>query len=179
MTDKPFLTDVETIRKRARDEMERGVITDNYGADLEQVLKVLNEVLATEIVCVLRYKRHYYTASGLHAPIAAQEFLEHAREEQDHVDQVAGRISQLGGQPDFSPQGLATRSHADYVEGESLTEMIREDLVAERIAIDTYREIIEWLGHGDPTTRRMMEGILAAEEEHADDLLSLLERLGT
>lgn len=179
MSDKPFLTDIQTIRKRAREHMEKGVITDSYGADLEQVIKVLNEALATELVCVLRYKRHYYTASGMHAPIATQEFLEHAEQEQMHADQIAERIAQLGGAPDFSPEGLATRSHADYVEGDDLVGMIKEDLIAERIAIDSYREIIAWLGNGDSTTRRIMEGILAQEEEHADDMLNLLEQVGS
>lgn len=178
MSDQPFLTDIKTIRERARAHMGKGVVTESYGADLEQVLKVLNEALATELVCVLRYKRHYYTASGMHAPIAAEEFLEHAQQEQEHADQLAERIAQLGGAPDFSPQGLASRSHADYVEGEDLRDMIKEDLIAERIAIDSYREIINWLGNGDPTTRRLMEGILAQEEEHADDMLGLLERIG-
>lgn len=178
MSDQPFLTDIKTIRERARAHMDQGVITQSYGADLEQVIKVLNEALATELVCVLRYKRHYYTASGMHAPIAAEEFLEHAQQEQEHADQLAERIAQLGGAPDFSPEGLASRSHADYVEGEDLRDMIKEDLIAERIAIDSYREIIQWLGNGDSTTRRLMEGILAQEEEHADDMLSLLERVG-
>ncbi|MAA75669.1 MAG: bacterioferritin [Salinisphaeraceae bacterium] len=178
MSNQPFLTDIETIRKRAREEMDKGALTASYGMDVEQVISVLNEALATELVCVLRYKRHYYTATGIHAPIAAEEFLEHAQEEQEHADRIAERIDQLGGAPDFSPEGLATRSHSDYVEGETLVEMIKEDLVAERIAIDSYREIVEWLGNGDPTTRRMMEDILASEEEHADDLMGLLERIG-
>ena len=177
MTDQPFLTDIETIRKRAREHMDRGVITDNYRADVGQVIAVLNQILATELVCVLRYKRHYYTASGMHAPIACEEFLEHAQEEQMHADQVAERIAQLGGEPDFSPEGLASRSHADYVEGDSLVDMIKEDLIAERIAIDSYREITNWLGNDDPTTRRLIEGILEQEEEHADDMLNLLERI--
>lgn len=172
--ERPFLTDIQTIRDRARAHMEDGAVTEGYGCDREQVLKVLNEALATEIVCTLRYKRHYYMADGLHAEAAAAEFLEHATEEQAHADQIAARIVQLGGAPNFSPEGLATRSHAEYVEGESLEEMIRENLVAERIAIDTYREIAIWIGDGDPTTRRMIEEILASEEEHADDLVGLL-----
>jgi bacterioferritin len=142
------------------------------------VLKLLNEALATEIICTLRYKRHYYMAQGIHAESVAAEFLEHANDEQQHADQIAERITQLGGAPDFSPEGLATRSHAEYVEGGSLEEMIKEDLVAERIAIDSYREIIGYLGDKDPTSRRLMEEILAKEEEHADDLASLLEDLG-
>ncbi|MAW60328.1 MAG: bacterioferritin [Planctomycetes bacterium] len=174
MSDKPFLTDIQTIRDRARAHMEDGAVTQGYGADRDKVLEVLNEALATEIVCTLRYKRHYYMAEGLNAEAAAAEFLEHATQEQQHADQIAARIVQLGGAPNFSPEGLASRSHAEYVEGESLEEMIREDLVAERIAIDTYREIITWLGSGDSTTRRMLEEILAVEEEHADDLVGLL-----
>jgi bacterioferritin len=142
------------------------------------VIKLLNEALATEIVCVLRYKRHHFMAKGIHAEGVAAEFLEHANEEQQHADQIAARITQLGGEPDFSPDGLASRSHAEYVEGENLEDMIREDLVAERIAIDSYREIIVYLGDNDPTTRRLMEEILAKEEEHADDLANLLEDLG-
>ena len=140
--------------------------------------KLLNEALATEIVCVLRYKRHYFMASGIHAESVAAEFLQHANEEQVHADQIAQRIVQLGGETDFDPAGLVTRSHAEYVEGENLTDMIKEDLVAERIAIDSYRDMINYLGNDDPTTRRMMEGILAMEEEHADDLVSLLAELG-
>ena len=174
MSDKPFLTDIQTIRDRARAHMEDGAVTQGYGADRDKVLEVLNEALATEIVCTLRYKRHYYMAEGLNAEAAEAEFLEHATQEQQHADQIAARIVQLGGAPNFSPEGLASRSHAEYVEGESLEEMIREDLVAERIAIDTYREIITWLGSGDSTTRRMLEEILAVEEEHADDLVGLL-----
>ena len=174
----PFLTDVKTLRKRARQHIERGAVTDGYTADRETVLKLLNEALATEIICVLRYRRHYFMASGLEAQSVAAEFLQHANEEQGHADQIAARIVQLGGEPNFSPEGLATRSHAEYVEGENLIDMIKEDLVAERIAIDSYREMIRYCGNDDPTTRRMLEGILAMEEEHADDLVSLLEELG-
>jgi bacterioferritin len=175
MTKETFLTDIETLRKRAREHIENGAVTEGYSADRETVLKLLNEALATEIVCTLRYKRHYFTAQGIHADSVAQEFLEHANEEQQHADQIAGRIVQLGGAPDLSPQGLATRSHAEYVEGDSLIDMIKEDLVAERIAIDSYREIITYLGSDDPTSRRLMEEILAKEEEHAEDLVSLLQ----
>lgn len=171
-----FTADMERIRERARAEIERGAVTDSYGADRERVIDVLNQVLATELVCVLRYKRHYYMAQGLNAEAVRAEFLQHANEEQQHADQVAERITQLGGAPDFSPEGLATRAHADYAEGEDLVDMIREDLVAERIAISSYSEIIRWLGDGDPTTRRLMESILAMEEEHAEDLVSLLEK---
>jgi bacterioferritin len=175
MTKETFLTDIETLRRRAREHIENGAVTEGYSADRETVLKLLNEALATEIVCTLRYKRHYFTAQGIHADSVAQEFLEHANEEQQHADQIAGRIVQLGGAPDLSPQGLATRSHAEYVEGDSLVDMIKEDLVAERIAIDSYREIITYLGSDDPTSLRLMEEILAKEEEHADDLVSLLQ----
>src|SRR5437868_4327882 len=179
MTDKPFLTDVQELRRRARQHIEEGAVTDAYRADRETVVKLLNEALATEIVCVLRYKRHYFMAKGIHAEGVAAEFQEHAAEEQQHADQIAERITQLGGEPDFSPDGLTARSHAEYVEGESLEEMIREDLVAERIAIDSYREMIEYFGSNDVTTRRLMEEILAKEEEHADDLASLLEDFST
>ncbi len=178
MADKPFLTDVKTLRERARQHIERGAVTEGYKADRETVNKILNEALATEIVCVLRYKRHYFMASGIHAESVAAEFLQHANEEQGHADQIAQRIVQLGGEPNFNPEGLLTRSHAEYVEGDTLLDMIKEDLVAERIAIDSYREIIQYLGNDDPTTRRMMEGILAMEEEHADDLVNLLADLG-
>lgn len=172
-----FVSDINAIRTRARKHIERGAVTDGYGANRVTVLKILNEALATEIVCVLRYKRHYFMASGIHADPVAAEFLQHANEEQQHADQIAQRIVQLGGEPDFSPKGLDSRAHSEYVEGTSLIEMIKEDLVAERIAIDSYREIIEYLGTGDPTTRRMMEDILAMEEEHADDLASLLGQI--
>jgi len=178
VADKPFLTDIKTLRERARKHIEQGAVTEGYGADRETVIKVLNEALATEIVCVLRYRRHYFMASGINAESVAAEFLQHSNDEQGHADQIAQRIVQLGGAPNFSPEGLLTRSHAEYVEGETLTEMIKEDLVAERIAIDSYRDIIQYLDNDDPTTRRMMETILAVEEEHADDLVSLLNELG-
>ncbi len=178
MADKPFLTDIKTLRERARKHIENGAVTEGYSADRDTVVKLLNEALATEIVCVLRYKRHYFMATGIHAESVAAEFLQHANDEQGHADQIAQRIVQLGGEPNFSPEGLLTRSHAEYVEGETLNEMITEDLVAERIAIDSYREMINYLGNNDPTTRRMMEGILAMEEEHADDLVNLLEEFG-
>jgi bacterioferritin len=172
-----FLSDVETLRKRARDEIEKGPITDAYTADRERVIAVLNEVLATEIVCVLRYKRHYFTAQGINAGPVADEFLQHANEEQAHADMAAGRIVQLGGEPDFSPEGLASRSHSEYDASSNLLDMVREDLVAERVAVASYQEIIRWLGNDDPTTRRMMEEILATEEEHADDLLNILQEI--
>ena len=172
--DRPFLSDVQTLRQRARQAIEEGAVTQGYEADRQQVCRVLNEALATEIVCVLRYKRHYFMADGLAAESVKAEFLEHANEEQAHPDRIAERIVQLGGEPDLNPANLATKSHAEYVEGDSLVDMIKEDLVAERIAIESYREIVAWLGKTDSTTRRMMEEILAAEEEHADDLVSLL-----
>jgi len=178
VADKPFLTDIKTLRKRARQHIEQGAVTEGYKADRKTVIKVLNEALATEIVCVLRYRRHYFMASGIHAEGVAAEFLQHAIEEQGHADQIAQRIVQLGGAPNFNPEGLLSRSHAEYVEGDTLLDMIKEDLVAERIAIDSYREIIQYLGNDDPTTRRMLEGILAMEEEHADDLVSLLNEMG-
>jgi bacterioferritin len=178
MADQPFVTDIQTLRARARQHIERGAVTPGYRANRETVIKLLNEALATEIVCVLRYKRHFYMATGINAQSVAQEFLQHANEEQAHADQIAQRIVQLGGEPNFSPDGLTTRSHSEYVEGESLVDMIKEDLVAERIAIDSYREMINYFGNDDPTTRRLMETILATEEEHADDLASLLEELG-
>jgi bacterioferritin len=179
MADRPFVTDIQTLRARARQHMEQGAVTPGYRGDRETVIRLLNEALATEIVCVLRYKRHYFMASGINAQSVAQEFLQHATEEQTHADQIAQRIVQLGGAPNLSPDGLLTRSHSEYVEGTSLVEMIQEDLVAERIAIDSYREMITYFGNDDPTTRRMMEGILAMEEEHADDLVSLLQELGS
>jgi bacterioferritin len=178
MSKKPFLTDIQTLRKRARQHIERGAVTPGYKADRETVVRILNEALATEIVCVLRYKRHFFMASGINAQSVAQEFLQHANEEQAHADQIAQRIVQLEGEPNLSPEGLLTRSHSEYVEGATLVGMIQEDLVAERIAIDSYREMIAYLGTDDPTTRRMLEGILAMEEEHADDLVSLLQKLG-
>jgi bacterioferritin len=175
---RPFLMDIKEIRKRARQHMEKGAVTDGYKANLETVQRVLNEALATEIVCVLRYKRHQFMASGLNAQSVADEFKEHAAEEQTHADMIAQRITELGGEPNFSPEGILTRSHSEYVEGHTLVEMIKEDLVAERIAVESYGEIIRFLGHDDPTSRRMMEEILAKEEEHAEDMRSLIERAG-
>jgi bacterioferritin len=172
-----FLDSIEEIRRRARAHIERGAVTEEYRAPIETVIRLLNEALATEIVCVLRYKRHYFMASGIHAQAVAAEFLEHANEEQQHADQIAARIVQLQGEPNFSPEGLSARSHAEYVEGKSLLDMIREDLVAERVAIDSYSQMIRFIGDRDPTTRVLLEGILAAEEEHADDLANLLVTL--
>jgi bacterioferritin len=177
MPKKSFLTDVKTIRARARKHIEQGAVTAGYQADRTTVVKLLNEALATEIVCVLRYRRHHFMAVGINADSVAQEFLQHAIEEQGHADQIAGRIVQLNGEPNFSPEGLLSRSHAEYVEGDDLIDMIKEDLVAERIAIDSYREMIGYIGDNDSTTKRMLEGILAMEEEHADDLVGLLEEI--
>ena len=174
---KPFISDVSAIRDRARAHLADGAVTKTYGADREQVIKVLNEALATEIVCVLRYKRHYFMADGLYSEAVKAEFLEHANEEQKHADQIATRITQLNGAPNFDPEGLGTRSHAEYISGDDLVSMVREDLVAERIAIEIYTEIILWLGDADPTTKRLIEEILAKEEEHAEDLATLLARL--
>jgi bacterioferritin len=172
-----FVLDVKEIRKRAREHMEKGAVTSKYAADREVVLKILNEALATEIVCTLRYKRHQFMAQGLSSKSVATEFAEHAAEEQGHADLIAERITQLDGEPNFNPEGLLTRSHSEYVEGENLVDMIKENLVAERIAIDTYGEIIRYLGNDDPTTRAMFEGILATEEEHAEDMQDLLGQL--
>jgi bacterioferritin len=174
-----FSADLDTLRRNARAHIDEGPITEAYGADRVRVIAVLNEVLATELVCVLRYKRHYYMAQGLSSGPVAAEFLQHAGEEQGHADMVAARIVQLQGEPDFNPATLVARSHAEYVPGTDLVDMIREDLVAERIAIASYQEIIRWLGDGDVTSRRMIEDILAVEEEHADDLLTLLKQMGS
>ena len=173
-TDQPFLSDIEELRRRARADMERGAITPAYGLDLDKAIRILNSVLASEIVCVLRYKRHYYMAQGLNAEPIAQELLQHANDEQLHTDQVALRITQLGGAPDFNPEGLLTRSVAQYSEGATLIDMIKEDLVAERVVIMWYADIARFFGDADPTTRRLMEDLLAKEEEHADDLSRLL-----
>lgn len=175
-TSRPFDMDVKAIRAKARQDIESGAVTDTYRADRETVLKLLNEALATEIVCVLRYKRHYFMARGLNAEPVAAEFAEHATQEQEHADRLAERIVQLGGEPNLSPQGLLDRSHSEYVEGNSLEDMIKENLIAERIAIDSYRQMIEYLGEQDSTTRRLLEEILAVEEEHADDMSDFLAK---
>ena len=175
--DGPFLSDVKSLRERARKHIEEGAVTAGYGADRDKVVELLNDALATEIVCVLRYKRHYFMASGIHAQSVAAEFLQHANEEQAHADEISQRIVQLGGEPNLSPEGMLSRSHSEYIEGKNLLDMIKENLVAERVAIDSYREMIKYCGTDDPTTRRMLEGILAVEEEHADDLVTLLEEL--
>ena len=171
------LTDVATLRSRARQNVENGAVTEGYDADREEIIRLLNASLATELVCVLRYKRHYFMASGVKAQIAAEEFLEHATQEAEHADKLAERIVQLGGEPEFNPDLLSKNSHAQYVAGNNLKEMVYEDLVAERIAVDSYREIIQYIGDKDPTTRRLFEEILAQEEEHADDMADILESL--
>ena len=172
-----FVSDLKSIKKRAREHMEQGAVTGNYKADRKAVVNVLNDVLATELVCVLRYKRHYYMATGINSESVKAEFLQHANEEQQHADLVAPRITQLNGSPNFNPEGLASRSHSEYAEGTDLVSMMKEDLFAERIAIESYTEIVRWLGTDDPTTRRMIEEILKMEEEHAEDLKSLLEKM--
>lgn len=175
----PMMTDVQTLRSRARQDIESGAITPAYAANREAVIELLNEALATELVCVLRYKRHYFTASGIHSEGVAAEFLEHATQEMQHADQIAARIIQLGGDPDFHPDRLTRHSHAEYNEAKELADMLKENLIAERIAIDSYREMINFVGADDSTTRRMLEEILAVEEEHAEDMASLLDRFRT
>jgi len=177
MTSTAGLTDVKTLRSQARKHIEAGAVTAGYSADRPAVLKLLNEALATEIVCVLRYRRHYFMARGIHSKSIADEFLVHSNEELGHADRIAERIVQLGGEPDLAPDGLSGRSHAEYIAGKSLVAMIKEDLVAERIAIDSYREMIRYLGDRDPTTSQMLKEILAVEEEHADELADLLQGL--
>lgn len=172
-----FTADIQEIRRRARQHIEDGAVTEGYRADRNVVLKLLNEALATELVCVLRYKRHYFMSQGINAEAIAQEFAQHANEEQQHADRIAARIVQLGGAPNFSPEGLSQRSASEYIEGDDLISMIKEDLVAERIAIDTYREMIDYVKDSDPTTRRMLEDILAVEEEHADDLVNMIAKV--
>lgn len=173
-----FIADIMELRRRAREHIDSGAVTGGYKGNVATVINLLQEALATELICVLRYRRHYFVASGIHSEPVANEFIEHSNDEQQHADKIARRIAQLGGAPNFNPDGLSSRSLAEYVEGEGLLEMIREDLVAERIAIDSYRDMIEFIGNSDPTTRRMLEDILANEEEHADDLANLLKSLG-
>jgi bacterioferritin len=165
---------IQEMRERARKHMTEGAITEDYGLDRTQAIAVLNEALATELVCVLRYRFHYFMATGIHSQAAKDEFLEHAKEEQEHADWLAERIKQLGGKPEMDPAGLTARSHSEYKEGNSLAEMLKEDLVAERIAIESYREMVRFFGEKDPTSRRLLERILAVEEEHADDIADLL-----
>lgn len=171
-----FTMDLKTIRERARQHIEDGARTAGYRAKVETVIKLLNEALATELVCVLRYKRHYFMATGMNSDSVKAEFLQHATEEQQHADQIADRIVQLGGEPNFSPEGILSRSHSEYVEGKTLEDMIKEDLVAERVAIDSYRGMIDYIGNDDPTTRRLLEEVQAKEEEHAEDMVSLLAK---
>jgi bacterioferritin len=175
-TSTPFLSDVQELRRRARENMMRGPVTSDYRGDVKQAVDVLNQALATEIVCVLRYKRHYYMSRGIYKDAVADEFLEHAGDEQEHADSIAERITQLGGEPNFNPEGMTSRSHSEYAEGTNMVDMIKEDLVAERVAIESYREMIRFFGENDPTTRRMLEHILAKEEEHANDMVDLLEQ---
>ena len=171
-----FVSDMKKIRERARQQIEKGAVTEAYKADAQQVCKVLNEALATELVCVLRYKAHYFAATGINSEGVKAEFLQHANDEQQHADQISERITQLNGEPNLNPEGLATRSHSQYEVGKELAGMIKEDLIAERIAIDTYADIIRWLGDKDPTSRRLMESVLEKEEEHANDMKDLLTR---
>lgn len=172
-----FLSDIHALRERARQHVFNGAVTPSYGANREVVLQLLNEALATELVCVLRYRRHYFMANGALGEAIKGELLKHANEEQAHADQLAERIVQLGGEPDMNPLGITDRSHSEYVEGNTLAEMVREDLIAERVAIESYTEMIRFIGEGDPTTRRLLEGILAVEEEHAEELASMLDTL--
>lgn len=172
-----FVADMKKIKERARRHMESGAVTEGYKADRKQVINVLNQVLATEIVCTLRYKSHYYMARGINSESVKAEFLQHANDEQQHADWVAERIVQLGGEPDFNPEGLATRSHSEYACGATLSDMIKEDLFAERVAIESYSEIIRWLGNDDPTSRVLIEQILKMEEAHADDMANLLAKV--
>ncbi len=170
-----YSEEISELRSRAREHMEKGAVTESYAADRETAIQLLNDALATELVCTLRYKYHYYMASGIHSNAAKEEFLEHAVQEQQHADQIAARIVQLQGKPNFNPDILTRRSHAEYIEGDTVEDMLREDLVAERIAIESYGEMVRWFGDRDPTSRRLMEEILATEEEHAEDLVGLLD----
>ncbi len=175
--DLAMLSDIKTLRARARKDIEDGAVTSGYAADRKVIIKLLNEALATELVCVLRYKRHYFMAKGIHSESIKAEFLQHANEEMAHADRLAKRITELGGEPDFSPDGLSKRSHAEYVAGDTLSAMIKEDLIAERIAIESYREMIAYLADADPTTQKLLKEILAMEEEHAEDLASLMSNI--
>ena len=174
-----FIRDVETLRAEARANIDKGAVTEAYSGDVDRVVQMLQTALATEVVCVLRYRQHHYAARGMDAEPIAAEFLVHSEEELRHAGMIAARISQLGGTPDFAPSTLEARSHSEYVEADSLRDMVTENLVAERVAVASYTDIIEWLGSSDPTTRRMLEEILAVEEEHADDLVSMLDGLPT
>ena len=178
MSSQPFIVDLANLKRRAREDVLDGAVTRDYKADRTAVIAILNGALASEIVCVLRYKYHYFMASGIHARSMREEFLEHAADEQKHADAIATRIVQLDGTPNLSPEGLHLRSHTDYIQGNTIVEMLKEDLVAERIAVESYLGIIRYLGSDDPTTRRLIESILEAEEDHAEDLKSMLEDLG-
>jgi bacterioferritin len=171
-----FVSDVKKIRDRAKTQIEKGAVTQGYQGDADQVCKVLNEALATELVCVLRYKAHYFAAQGINSEGVKAEFLQHANDEQNHADLLSERITQLNGTPNLNPEGLATRSHSEYATSDDLATMIKADLIAERIAIDTYGEIVRWLSDKDPTSRRLMETLLEKEEEHANDMHDLLTR---
>ncbi len=171
---KPFLSDVQTLRDRARKHIDGGAVTTTYGGDVNKTIEILQAVLATEIVCVLRYTQNAITASGISSEGVKDEFLEHANEEREHMMAVANRINQLGGKPNFNPEGLATRSASEYHDGPTLIDMIKENLIAERIAVEHYRELIRYFGDDDPTTERMLKWILSVEEEHADDMHDLL-----
>jgi bacterioferritin len=173
-TGKPFLSDVKTLRERARKHISRGAVTSTYGGDVSKTIDILQAVLATEIVCVLRYTMHSIAANGISSEAVKAEFAQHAKEEQAHMMAVAERIDQLGGTPNFNPEGLATRSASQYAEGENLIDMIKENLIAERIAVHHYRELIRYFGDDDTSTRVMLEGILSVEEEHASDMHDLL-----
>ncbi len=177
VADLAMISDIKTLRARARKDIEEGAVTSGYAADRKVVIKLLNEALATELVCVLRYKRHHFMAKGIHSESIKAEFLQHANEEMAHADSLAKRITELGGEPDFSPDGLSERSHAEYVAGDTLNAMIKEDLIAERIAIESYREMIAYLTDTDPTTQKLLKEILAMEEEHAEDLASLMSNI--
>jgi bacterioferritin len=176
--DKPFLTDVTELRKRAREHMEQGAVTPNYRGDVKQTCDILNTALATELVCVLRYTYHAIVATGIHSESVKAEFLEHANDEHQHAMSIAERIAQLGGKPDFNPEGLVSRSHSEYAEAEALVDMIKENLVAERVAIESYREMVRYFADNDPTTRKLLEEILEKEEEHANDMQDLLASHG-
>ena len=177
MTQTSFIQDMESRREQARKHMMNGAVTEDFTQDRETIIKLLNEALATELICVLRYKTHYYTANGKGTKVAAAEFWEHAQEEQEHADQLAERIAQLGGTPNMNPETLTDNAHSDYHCGGDTLEMLKEDLIAERIAISSYRELIAYIGDKDPTTRRILEDLLAQEEEHADDLVDIIEHI--
>jgi bacterioferritin len=172
-----MLTPTKELRARARKHIEEGAVTDDYHADKKIIIGLLNHALATELVCVLRYRRHYFMATGINAKSIAQEFMEHSAQELMHADKLAQRIVELGGEPDFNPATLTARSHAEYIEASTLKDMLKEDLIAERIAIESYREMINYINTTDPTTRRVLEEILSVEEEHAEDLASLIKHV--